>query len=102
MFHFLHVFIDCVMFDQVICVDELDICPFGRFQPSIPCGSGPFVFLVDQTERMNVNITFDDSFASVGGAVIDEYDLDVFICLRDDVFNACFQKMLRVIYRYDD
>ncbi len=89
-----------VRFDPVVGIDEADELACGELQAGVAGPRKAAVRLMDDGYPRIPFLPFvADGGGTVGGAVIDENDLQVLVCLSDDGGDAFVQVFLYLINR---
>lgn len=84
-----------------VAVDKKYVLPAAFVYSSIAHRREPAVFFADDLDsRVNLLIAAADILRTVGRAVIDKDDLNIFVCLCKNAVNAFAQSRLSVINRY--
>lgn len=85
----------------VVAVDKKYVLPAAFVYSGIARRREPAVFFADDLDsRVNLLIAAADILRTVGRAVIDKDDLNIFVCLCKNAVNAFAQCRLSVINRY--
>ncbi len=96
-----HIF-DIVRFHVIVAVDKRDKFSARSLKSRISRGRHSAVILTDHNDPwITLRIFSADLLRTVGGSVIDEYDLEIGICLSDDRFDTLTQIVFRVIKWYN-
>jgi hypothetical protein len=87
----------------VIAVETDYPLPSCELPARIPCGQHPLVlWMFYQTEPGIVDVGLQDGHGSIRRAIIDSDDLIIRAILQKNTVDATADKLLPIIYRYDD
>ena len=93
----------CPRLQKIVAVREAQVFPCGRPQSCVFCRRRAAVFLVnDPNAAVPLGIGVADGTGIVGGAVVDENDLQLFVVLRQDAVQTLRQVGRHVIHRHND
>ena len=93
----------CPRLQKIVAVRKAQVFPRGRPQSCVFCRRRAAVFLVDDPNAaVPLGIGVADGTGIVGGAVVNEDDLQLFVVLRQDAVQALRQVGRHVIHRHND
>ena len=93
----------CPRLQKIVAVRKAQVFPCGRPQSRVFRRRRAAVFLVnDPNAAVPLGIGVADGTGIVGGAVVDENDLQLFVVLRQDAVQTLRQVGRHVIHRHND